>query len=144
MRSKPCLLQFRSTIGTCSLVMFSSTIYAIIVDSLFPWAWRGTKEAPCIKSHFSHLSLPNEIVNTKEDCYYRDNIKWKWKQECKDKADTYWDCNPHKLTWKESLRIRVQQLLLVYVPKMFLEVWQQRRLSFIINNMLNPFDEKVW
>lgn len=99
LRSKTSLFQFRTTIGTCCLIVFSTTIYAIIVDTLPPWSWRGTKKAPCVQAHFSHLPLPNEIVNAEEDCYYCNNVKWKRKKKRKCEADTYWNCDPHKLNF---------------------------------------------
>lgn len=99
LRSKTSLFQFRTAIGTCCLIMLSSTVHAIIVDSLPPWSLRGTKKAPWAEAHFSHLSLPYEIVNAEEDRNYGNNIKRKGKKKGKCKADTYGNRNPHKLNF---------------------------------------------
>src|ERR671918_567524 len=99
--------------------MLSSTVYAIIVDTLLFRTGSRSKKAPCVKTHFSHLSLPDEVVNAKEDPYYGNNIKWEWKDKSKRKADSNRDSYPHQLNFKKSFHIRIQRLisLLVVHPK---------------------------
>ena len=96
--------------------MLGSTVYAIIVDTLLSRPGSRSKEAPCVKAHFSHLSLPDEVINAKEDSYYRNNIKWEWKDKSKGKANSNRDCYPHQLKFKKSLRIRIQRLSLAEHP----------------------------
>jgi hypothetical protein len=97
--------------------MLGSAVYAIIVDTLLSRTRRRSKKTPCVEAHFSHLSLPDEVVNAKEDCYYGNNIKRERKDESKDKADSKRDCYPHQLNFKKSFGIRIQRLLLVVHPK---------------------------
>jgi hypothetical protein len=97
--------------------MFSSTVYAIIVDTLISRTWSRSKKAPCVKTHSFHLSLPDEVVNAKEDRYYGNNIKWEWKDKSKGKADSNRDCYPYQLNFKKSFDIRIQRLSLVLHPK---------------------------
>ncbi len=97
--------------------MLSSTVHAIIVDTLLIRTGSRSKKAPCIETHSSHLSLPDEVVNAKKDCYYGNNIKWEWKDKSKDKADSNRDSYPHQLNLKKSLHIWIQQLSLVIHPK---------------------------
>jgi hypothetical protein len=97
--------------------MLSSTVYAIIVDTLVSRTGSRSKKAPCIKTHFSHLSLPDEVVNAKEDPNYGNNIKWEWKDKSKSKADSNRDSYPHQLNLKKSFHIRIQRLWLVAHPK---------------------------
>ncbi len=97
--------------------MLGSTVYAIIVDSLLSRTGSRSKKAPCVKTHFSHLSLPDEVVNAKEDPYYGNNIKWEWKDKSKEKADSNRDSYPHYLNLKKSFHIRIQRLSLVVHPK---------------------------
>ena len=63
------------------------------------------------------MSLPDEVVNAKEDCYYGNNIKWERKDKSKSKADSNRDCYPHQLHFKKSFRIMIQRLLLALHPK---------------------------
>jgi hypothetical protein len=97
--------------------MLRSAVYAVIVDTLVSRPWSRSKKAPCVKAHFFHLSLPNEVVNAKEYRYYGNNIKWEWKDESKGKADSNRDCYPHQLNFKKSFRIMIQRLLLGVHPK---------------------------
>jgi hypothetical protein len=97
--------------------MLSSTVYAIIVDTLLSRTWSRPKKAPCVKTHLSHLSLPDEVVNAEEDPYYGNNIKWEWKDKSKGKADSNGDSYPHQLNLKKSFHIRLQRLSLVVHPK---------------------------
>ena len=97
--------------------MLRSAVYAIIVDILLSWPRRRSKKAPCVKAHFFHLFLPNEVVNAKEDRYYGNNIKWERKDKSKSKADSNRDCYPHQLHFKKSFRILIQHLLLALHPK---------------------------
>ena len=97
--------------------MLSSTVYAIIVDTLLSRAGSRSKKAPRVKTHLSHLSLPDEVVNAKEDPYYGNNIKWEWKDKSKGKADSNRDTYPHQLNLKKSFYTRIQRLLLVVHPK---------------------------
>ena len=69
--------------------MLRSAVYAIIVDILLSWPRSRSKKAPCVKAHFSHLSLADEIVDAKEDPYYGNDVKWEWKEKCKGKADSH-------------------------------------------------------
>ena len=96
--------------------MLGSTVYTIIVDTLLSRPLSRAKEAPCVEAHFSHLSLPYEVINAKEDSYYRNNIKWEWKEKSKGKANSNGDCYPQQLNFKKSLRIRIQRLLLAEHP----------------------------
>ena len=91
--------------------MLSSTVYAIIIDTLLSRAGSRSKKAPRVKTHLSHLSLPDEVVNAKEDPYYGNNIKWEWKDKSKGKADTNRDTYPHQLNLKKSFYTRIQRLL---------------------------------
>lgn len=59
------------------------------------------------------MSLPDEVVNAKEDRYYGNNIKWEWKDKSKGKADSNSDCYPHQLDFKKSFHIRIQRLTIV-------------------------------
>ena len=97
--------------------MLRSAVYAIIVDILLSWPRSRSKKAPCVKAHFFHLFLPNEVVNAKEDCYYGNNIKWERKDKSKSKADSNRDSYPHQLNLKKSFYTRIQRLLLVVHPK---------------------------
>ena len=97
--------------------MFSSTVYTVIVDTFLSRTWSRSKKAPCVKTHLSHLSLPDEVVNAEEDSYYGNNIKWKWKDKSKGKADSNWDSYPHQLNLKKSFQMRIQRLSLVAHPK---------------------------
>jgi hypothetical protein len=97
--------------------MLGSAVYAIIVDTLLSRTWSRSKKTPCVETHFSHLSLPDEVVNAKEDCYYGNNIKRERKDKSKGKADSNRDCYPHQLNFKKSFGIRIQRLLLVVHPK---------------------------
>jgi hypothetical protein len=97
--------------------MLSSAVYAIIVDTLLSRILSRSKKAPSVKTHFSHLSLPDEVVDAKEDRYYGNNIKWEWKDKSKCKADSNRDCYPHQLNFKKSFHIRIQRLSLVVHPK---------------------------
>jgi hypothetical protein len=63
--------------------MLSAAIYAIIVHDLLSRTLSRSKNAPCVKTHFSHLSLPDEVVNAEKDSYYGNNIKWEWKEKSK-------------------------------------------------------------
>ena len=97
--------------------MLRSAVYAIIVDILLSWPRSRSKKAPCVKAHFFHLFLPNEVVNAKEDRYYGNNIKWERKDKSKGKADSNRDSYPHQLNLKKSFYTRIQRLLLVVHPK---------------------------
>ena len=97
--------------------MLSSTVYAIIVDTLLSRIGRRSKKAPRVKTHLSHLSLPNEVVNAKEDPNYGNNIKWERKDKNKDKTDSNRDSYPHQLNLKKSFYTRIQRLSLVVHPK---------------------------
>ena len=97
--------------------MLRSAVYAIIVDTLLSRTRSRSKKTPCVEAHFSHLSLPDEVVNAKEDCYYGNNIKWERKDKSKSKADSNRDCYPHQLHFKKSFRIMIQRLLLALHPK---------------------------
>src|SRR5918994_2990259 len=97
--------------------MLSSTVHAIIVNTLLFRTGSRSKKAPCVKTHFSHVPLPDEVVNAKEDCYYGNNIKWERKDKSKSKADSNRDCYPHQLHFKKSFRIMIQRLLLALHPK---------------------------
>ena len=97
--------------------MLSSTVYAIIANTLLFRTLSRSKKAPSVKTHFSHLSLPDEVVDAKEDRYYGNNIKWEWKDKSKGKADSNRDCYPHQLNFKKSFHIRIQRLSLVVHPK---------------------------
>ena len=97
--------------------MLSSTVNAIIVDTLLSRTGGRSKKAPCIKPHLSHLSLPDEVVNAEEDPYYGNNIKWEWKDKSKGKTDSNRDSYPHQLNLKKSFYTRIQRLLLVVHPK---------------------------
>ena len=88
--------------------MLGSTVYAIIIDTLLSGIGSGSKKAPCVKTHLSHLSLPNEVVNAKEDPYYRDNIKREWKDKSKGKADSNRDPYPHQLNLKKPFYTGIQ------------------------------------
>ncbi len=97
--------------------MFSSTVYTVIVDTFLSRTWSRSKKAPCVKTHLSHLSLPDEVVNTKKDGNYCNNIKWEWKDKSKGKADSDRDSYPHQLNLKKSFHMRIQRLSLVVHPK---------------------------
>jgi hypothetical protein len=97
--------------------MLSSTVYAIIVDTLLFRTLSRSKKAPCVKTHSSHLSLPDEVVDAKEDRYYGNNIKWEWKDKSKGKADSNRDSYPRQLNFKKPFHIRIQRLSLVVQPK---------------------------
>jgi hypothetical protein len=97
--------------------MPGSAVYAVIIDTLVSRAGSGSKKAPCVKAHFSHLSLADEIVDAKEDPYYGNDVKWEWKEKCKGKADSHRNSYPHQLNFKESFGIRIQWLSLVVLSK---------------------------
>jgi hypothetical protein len=97
--------------------MLSSAVYAIIVDTLLSRTRSRSKKTPCVKTHFSHLSLSDEVINAKEDSYYGNNIKWEWEDKSKGKADSNRDCYPHQLNLKKPFHIRIQRLSLVLHPK---------------------------
>ena len=97
--------------------MLSSTVYTIIIDTLLSGTRSRSKKAPCVKTHFSHLSLPDEVVNAEEDSYYGYNIKWEWKDKSKCKADSNRDSYPHQLNLKKSFYTRIQRLSFVVHPK---------------------------
>jgi hypothetical protein len=95
-----------------------SAIYTGIVHTLvFRGASGRSKKAPCVKAHFSHLSLADEVVDAKEDCYYSNNVKWEWKEKSKSKADSHRNSYPHQLKFKKSFSIGIQQSSLVVLSK---------------------------
>lgn len=94
-----------------------SAVHAVIVDTLVFRASRRSKKAPCVKAHFSHLPLADEVVDAKEDRYNSNDVKWKWKEKSKGKADSHRDTYQHQLKFKKSFSIRIQQLSLVVLSK---------------------------
>jgi hypothetical protein len=94
-----------------------SAVYAVIVDTLVFRTSSRSKKAPCVKAHFSHLSLPDEVVDAKEDRYYSNDVKWEWKEKSKGKADSHRNTYPHQLKFKKSFSIRIQQISLVVLSK---------------------------
>jgi hypothetical protein len=74
-------------------------------------------KTPCVKAHFSPLSLADEVVDAKEDPYYSNDVKWEWKEKSKGKADSHRNTYPHQLKFKKSFSIRIQQISLVTLSK---------------------------
>ena len=72
-------------------------VYAVIVDTLVSRSNSRSKKAPCVKPHFSHLSLADEVVHAKEDRYYSNDVKWEGKEKSKGKADSHRNTYPHQL-----------------------------------------------
>src|SRR5215217_4992000 len=94
-----------------------SAVYAVIVDTLVFRTSSRSKKTPCVKAHFSHLSLADEVVDAKEDPYYSNDVKWEWKEKSKGKADSNRNTYPHQLKFKKSFSIRIQQISLVTLSK---------------------------
>src|SRR5215210_8230434 len=94
-----------------------SAVYAVVVDTLVLRTSSRSKKAPCVKAHFSHLSLANEVVDANEDRYYSNDVKWEWKEKSKGKADSHRNTYPHQLKFKKSFSIRIQQISLVVLSK---------------------------
>jgi hypothetical protein len=79
------------------MVMPCPAVYAVIVDTLASGSNSRSKKAPRVKAQFSHLSLADEVVHAKEDCYYSNDVKWEWKEKSKGKADSHRSSYPHQL-----------------------------------------------
>ena len=80
-------------------VMPCSAVYAVIVDTLVFRARSRSKKAPGVKTHFSHLSLADEVVDAKEDSYYCNDVEWERKEKSKGKADSHRNSYPHQLNF---------------------------------------------
>ena len=105
------------------MVMLGPAVYAIIVDTLLSSSLTRSKKAPCVETHFSHLSMSDKVVDAEEYSYYRNNIQREREEKSKDKADSNRDCYPHQLDFKKLFNIRIQQISLVMDPKkMFLQI----------------------